>query len=50
MSEDEFVTCDDCPKPGMCLTYCGIQQWVEDNKNVAMQRGETPEQLWGITE
>lgn len=48
MSEhQEFVHCDDCPNPSGCITRCGIQEFHKENINVAEQRGETPEQLWG---
>lgn len=49
MEEQEFVPCDDCPNPSGCLTRCGIQEYISENTNIAEQRGETPEQLWGDT-
>jgi len=50
MNELEFVPCDDCTNPDGCITRCGIQEFLNENKNVAEQRGETPEQLWGEAE
>ena len=50
MNQQEFVHCDDCPNPNGCVTRCGIQEYMNENKNVAEQRGETPKQLWGETE
>ena len=49
MEEQDFVPCDDCPNPSGCLTRCGIQEYISENTNIAEQRGETPEQLWGDT-
>lgn len=50
MTEQDFVPCDDCPNPSGCVTRCGIEQFFKENTNVAEQRGETPEQLWGDSE
>ena len=45
--DQEFDHCEDCPQPNGCVTRCGIKEYMKQNKNVAEQRGETPEQLWG---
>jgi hypothetical protein len=50
MNEQEFVPCDDCTNPDGCITRCGIQDYLNENKNVAYQRGETLEQLAGDVE
>lgn len=47
MKEQEFVPCDDCVNPSGCLTRCAIQEYIVTNSDIAEQRGETPEQLWG---
>jgi len=43
MIESNFVTCDDCPNPDGCLTFCKIQEYI--NENIHNHRGETLEQL-----
>ena len=50
MEEQEFVPCDDCVNPSGCLTRCGIQELINENVDIAEQRGETPKQLWGDVE
>ena len=47
---EEFVPCDDCVDPNGCLTLCYIQEYIKENKNIAEQRGETQQQLWGDAE
>jgi hypothetical protein len=47
---EEFVHCDDCFNPDSCLSRCYITEYLKKNENVALQRGETPKQLWGNTE
>lgn len=47
MTEQDFVPCDDFPNPSGCLTRCGIEQFIKENANIAEQRNETPDQLWG---
>lgn len=43
-SDDDFVSCEDCPD-STCLTYCQIQ---ENNKeDVAKIRNELPKDFWG---
>lgn len=50
MIEDNFVPCDDCVNPSGCLTRCRIEEYHQENSDVAAQRGETPQQLWGENE
>jgi len=47
---EEFVQCDDCFNPDACITLCSIKEYFKENTNIAEQRDETPEQLWGNTE
>lgn len=44
---EPLAPCEDCVDPGGCLTQCYIQRYLKENGNVAQDRGETPEQLWG---
>lgn len=30
----------------LCLKQQAIKHYIEQNQNIAQQRGETPEQLW----
>ena len=47
MKQEEFVHCTECQDIDQCYDVCGIHEaWLKDT-NIAEQRGETPEQLWG---
>lgn len=43
-SDDEFIPCEDCPDPGMCLTYCQIQ--ANKQEEVSKIRKELPRDFW----
>lgn len=45
MTNQDFVPCDECPNSDGCLTRCKIQEYINENNNIAVQRGETPDQL-----
>ena len=47
--DDEFIPCNDCYDPDHCSTRCAIAEYWLENTNIAKQRGETPDQLWGET-
>jgi hypothetical protein len=47
MNQEEFVHCTECLNIDHCHDVCHLHEQFVRDTNIAEQRGETPEQLWG---
>lgn len=43
-SDEEVVPCDDCPNPGMCITYCRAKEELKED--TAKVRTDLPKDFW----
>lgn len=43
-SDEEFIPCEDCPNPSICVTYCRDQEPLKED--VAKVRKELPKDFW----
>ena len=43
-SDEEFIPCEDCPNPSMCVTYCRAQESVKEN--ISKVHNEIPRDFW----